>query len=54
MSKKMVLAFLRFCKYAFFKYLKKEINKKIVPGVLGFCKLAFLKYLEKAISKKYC
>ena len=28
MSKKIVLGFLRFCKYAFFKYLKKGYDQK--------------------------
>ena len=51
-QKKIVLGFLRFCKYAFFKYLKKGISKKIVLGFLRFCKYVFFKYLEKCISKK--
>ena len=52
MGRKFVLGFLRFCKYAFLKYLKKMIRKKFVLYFLRFWKYAFLKSLEKGGSKE--
>ena len=54
MRKKIVLGFLRLCKYAFLKYLAKGISKNIVVGVLRFCKYAFFKSLKKGFQQENC
>ena len=54
MGRKFVLGFLRFCKYAFLKYLKKGIRKKLLLGFLRLCKYPFFKSLKKWYEQKNC
>ena len=48
-KQKIVLNVLRFCKYAFFKYLKEGISKKIV--LFKICKYAFLIFKKEYKQK---